>query len=130
MKPKHDCKEVRTMSAKDPRKSWRYWNEPKYRIDHRTSCEISRALNGERSGKTIKKILGYSIKNLKNHLQKNFLPGMAWNNYGEWHVDHVIPKSFFSYATISDKNFKKCWALKNLMPLWAKDNIKKSNNLR
>jgi 5-methylcytosine-specific restriction endonuclease McrA len=50
---------------------------------------------------------------------------MSWENYGKWHIDHVVPDSFFFYQTTRDIGFKKSWELKNLQPLWALDNIKK-----
>jgi hypothetical protein len=52
-----------------------------------------------------------------------------WKNYGEWHVDHKIPQSAFNFETPEDIDFKKCWALKNIQPMWAKENIIKSNRI-
>ena len=46
--------------------------------------------------------------------------------YG-WHIDHIIPQSKLLYDSMDHPNFQKCWALENLQPLWAKDNISKSN---
>ena len=54
---------------------------------------------------------------------------MNWDNYGEWHVDHIIPKSSFNFSSKHDKEFKECWALDNLQPLWAEDNIAKSDKI-
>jgi hypothetical protein len=74
-------------------------------------------------------VLGYNIDVLRLHLEKHFKDGMTWENYGEWHIDHVIPVSVFNFQTIDDIDFKKCWSLSNLRPLWAKDNLKKSASL-
>ena len=52
---------------------------------------------------------------------------MTWYNHGDWHVDHVIPLSFFKYDSTDDVEFKFCWSLENLQPLWAEDNISKSD---
>ena len=54
---------------------------------------------------------------------------MTWQNYGKWHIDHVIPKSLFNINGAKSKGFKKCWALENLQPLWADENLKKNNKL-
>ena len=54
---------------------------------------------------------------------------MTWDNYGEWHVDHIIPKSFFQFNSIDDVEFKMCWRLENLQPLWGKDNIRKNGRV-
>ena len=48
---------------------------------------------------------------------------------GEWHIDHIIPKSVFNFTKPEHEDFKRCWALKNLQPLWAEENISKFNKL-
>jgi hypothetical protein len=74
-----------------------------------------------------------SIPELKVHIEKQWLPGMSWDNWGygkgKWHIDHIIPRSAFNFATPSDPGFKECWSLGNLQPLWARDNIAKSDLL-
>ncbi len=71
--------------------------------------------------------VGYSIEELKKHLESKFQPGMTWDNYGlkGWHIDHIKPDSLFNYKTMDCPEFKECWALNNLQPLWAKDNLSK-----
>ena len=64
---------------------------------------------------------------LKSYIEKQFTDGMSWDNYGEWHIDHKTPKSWFEYSSYEDDNFRKCWALENLKPMLAKDNISKGN---
>lgn len=54
---------------------------------------------------------------------------MTWDNYGEWHVDHIKPISSHTILEIGDDEFMKCWSLDNLQPLWGKENISKSNKL-
>lgn len=68
-------------------------------------------------------LLGYSRDDLKVHLERQFLKGMSWDNYGEWHVDHIVPLSTFPMSEIDE--IRACWALSNLRPLWAKDNLSK-----
>ena len=41
----------------------------------------------------------------------------------KWQIDHIIPQSDLPYTSMEDDNFKKCWALENLRPLSAKQNI-------
>jgi len=88
--------------------------------------------NTEKNGHYFE-ILGYTLTELKEHLEKQFINGicygMSWENYGEWHVDHIIPISSFNFTSIYDEDFKKCWSLSNLQPLWGPDNIKKSNKI-
>ena len=70
-------------------------------------------------------LLGYNVEQLKRHLEKQFQTGMTWDNYGEWHIDHVIPIAAFNYSSTEDIDFKRCWALENLQPLWANENLTK-----
>jgi hypothetical protein len=53
--------------------------------------------------------------------------GMSWDSYGEWHVDHVRPCSLFDQRDAVQ--FAECWALSNLQPLWAEDNVRKGNRI-
>ena len=74
-------------------------------------------------------ILGYTPEELIKNLESKFTENMSWNNYGKWHVDHIIPISSFKFESIHDVEFKKCWSLDNLQPLWGSENIIKSNKL-
>lgn len=76
------------------------------------------------------KLAGYTAIELKKHLESQFVEGMTWENYGKWHIDHIIPISFFQYKTPDDVEFKMCWRLENLQPLWAKDNFAKRDKLK
>lgn len=81
--------------------------------------------NLSKKGRASFDILGYSVKELKKHLEDQFKEGMSWNNHGKWHIDHIKPDSSFNYSSVDDKAFKQSWSLDNLQPLWAKDNLSK-----
>jgi hypothetical protein len=72
-------------------------------------------------------IVGCTPGYLKEHLEKQFKEGMTWGNYGfyGWHIDHIIP---LSSAKTEEEIYKLCHYT-NLQPLWAKDNMKKSNKI-
>ena len=72
-------------------------------------------------------ILGYQPQQLINHLEIQFKDGMSWDNYGEWHVDHKLPITYFKFNDVTDDEFKRCWSLENLQPMWGSENISKSN---
>jgi len=74
-------------------------------------------------------ILKYTPDDLILHLETKFTDGMTWDNYGEWHVDHIKPISSYIILEIGDDEFMNCWSLSNLQPLWGKENISKSNKL-
>lgn len=65
--------------------------------------------------------LGYSASELKEHLEKQFTDGMSWDNYGKWHVDHILGVKNFEPET----PFNIVNSLNNLQPLWGPDNIRK-----
>jgi len=52
---------------------------------------------------------------------------MTWDNYGEWHVDHIKPIALFKITEIGDDEFMSCRSLNYLQPLWGIENIRKSN---
>ncbi|MDO3431151.1 hypothetical protein QWJ46_00490 [Rhizobium sp. CBN3] len=85
--------------------------------------------DGAKAGRKWELLVGYTIDDLMAHLEKKFTPGMSWDNYGDWHIDHEVPKSAFNYETPEHLDFKRCWALNNLRPMWAKANISKGNRL-
>jgi hypothetical protein len=119
----------------------RHANDPVYRIRNNISSNISHLLrqaNGSKNGKSIFDYMSYSFKELMDHLEKQFESWMNWNNYGSydqstwddndqstwtWSLDHIIPQTDLPYSSMEDDNFKKCWALNNLRPLSAKQNL-------
>jgi len=95
------------------------------------SNAIYQAIRRKKNGKPWESLVGYTLDDLKKHLEKRFAIGMSWDNYGKdgWHIDHRIPKSVFNYERPEHLDFQRCWALENLRPLWAKENLSKNNSL-
>ncbi|XKM40333.1 hypothetical protein A4U53_030855 [Rhizobium ruizarguesonis] len=105
-------------------------NDPKQRLDRAISSSVYASIKrGSKNGKSTFDLLGYSLEQLVARLEPLFQHGMSWENYGEWHVDHVFPKASFGYSTPECEGFKKAWALSNLQPLWADDNHHKNARL-
>ncbi len=102
-------------------------NNPKLRISRAMKCQIYYSLKKQKNGNKWEKLVGYTTEDLMNCLGKQFKDGMNWNNYGEWHIDHKKPVSHFNFKSFNDVEFKKCWSLNNLQPLWAKENQSKGN---
>lgn len=103
---------------------------PEGKLNCSISAAIYRGLRNNKAGKYWGTQVNFTLTQLQKYLEKQFQPGMTWNNYGvEWHVDHIIPVSVFNFEKPEDLDFKRCWALKNLQPLWAKDNRKKQNKI-
>jgi len=98
-----------------------------------TLRSVLKRLNQTKNGKT-HDILKYTPQDLKTHLESLFTDGMSWENYGDWHVDHI--KSVSSFDEQTSPHIVN--ALSNLQPLWAttreingiiyEGNLNKSNN--
>lgn len=104
-------------------------HDPKFRLNHSISRSINDCLSGRKNGKRWVDLVGYTKYELFKHLENQFKPGMTWENYGVfgWHVDHIRPIASFNFINPEDEEFKQCWALENLQPLWWQDNIAKSD---
>lgn len=103
----------------------KYSNDIKRRISSCLRSRLNKALKGNiKSAGTIE-LLGCSIEELKKHLQSKFTEGMSWENYGQWHIDHVKPLANFD-LTNKDEQKQACHYT-NLQPLWAEDNISKGS---
>lgn len=103
--------------------------DPKFRLNGNMSRAIRLSLKGKKNGKPWEDLLGYSLGALEKHLQRQFTPGMTMDNQGEWHIDHIVPVSAFNFEKAEDIDFKRCWALDNLRPMWAMHNLKKGNKI-
>ena len=103
----------------------RYAESPDFALHVRMSAAIYAALKDKKAGRKWEGIVGYSADDLAKHIERQFLNGMGWHNMGEWHIDHIVPRSSFSFVSETDPEFRACWALTNLRPMWAKDNMKK-----
>lgn len=104
--------------------------DPVFKLRKNCSRLVKHALNGSKNGQSVLSYLPYTMNQLKKHLEDRFDNKMNWNNYGiYWHIDHIHPQSLLPYTSMNDENFKKCWALENLRPLEAIENMKKSNKL-
>jgi len=100
----------------------------KNRLSNRISCLMRHSLKGNKNGNHWEDLICYNLKDLIIHLEKQFKDGMNWNNYGKkgWEIDHIKPISSFNFNSYKDKQFKECWTLENLQPLWASENKSKS----
>jgi len=123
------------------RKKIRRATDYSYRLRENISSGIRNAikyLNFSKNKNSFLKHVNWTIKDLKEHIEKQFEPWMNWSNWGTynsktwndndsstwtWNIDHIIPQSKLLYFSIEDENFKKCWALENLRPYSAKQNI-------
>jgi hypothetical protein len=101
---------------------------PAYRLQRRMSAAVRRCLRGDKAaGSKWLDLVGYSAAELHAHIEKQFLPKMGWHNMPKWHIDHILPLALFRFSSSDDPEFKAAWALTNLRPLWAPENIRKQD---
>lgn len=81
---------------------------------------------GQKKERTTYETLGYSASQLARRMEFQFKPGMSWDNYGEWHIDHKIPVAHFIAKGEARPHIVN--ALCNLQPMWAEENIKKKSD--
>jgi hypothetical protein len=72
-------------------------------------------------------LIGCTTAELRTHIERQFRDGMSWENYGQWHVDHIRPCAAFDLTDYAQRC--ACFHFTNLQPLWAEDNILKSDRL-
>jgi len=105
-------------------------SKPRGRISRSISRRIRKDLqNGSKGRHHWEELVDFTVDQLKQHLEKKFQSGMSWENYGEWHIDHKTPVIAFNFERPEDLDFKKCWSLKNLQPMWAFDNMSKRDRM-
>lgn len=98
-----------------------------YNLKCRLSHRVRLAMKGvglKKSKRTIE-MIGCAWEDLVKHLERQFTTGMSWDNRSEWHIDHIIP---LATATCED-DIIRLNHFTNLRPLWAEDNLRKSNKL-
>lgn len=102
-------------------KKTRYYTDNLYRLKSILRRRISIFFKRYPKTGSAVRDLGCSVLELKTYIENKFTNGMTWDNYGEWHVDHIIP---LASAKSSDELIKLCHYT-NLQPLWASENLKK-----
>ncbi len=104
----------------------RYETDVQYRLKKNCRSRMYNALRGisKKSAKT-EELIGCTFQQLKEHIESQFTEGMSWERMGDIHVDHIRPCASFDLTDPEQQ--KECFNYKNLQPLWAKDNLEKSD---
>ena len=89
------------------------------------AARIRQALLHNRKSASTEELIGCTIPELRAHLEKQFLPGMSWDNHAitGWHIDHRIPCDSFDLT--NENIFFVLQDYSNMQPLWYDDNIRK-----
>lgn len=105
--------------------------DPVYALRLRVSSLVRQSVCRNRLGASWIKLLGFSAEDLRLRMESLFTDGMTWGGFlnGEIEIDHIIPVSFFNPSDPKSLEFRMCWSLKNLQPLWRADNRVKGDSL-
>ena len=91
---------------------------PMQRLHSAVSRGIRKSLAGAKGGVTWQTLVGYSIGDLRLHMERQFANRMTWDNYGSyWEIDHIIPLKLFRGVAADHDILRSGWALSNLRPL-------------
>ena len=98
-------------------------SDPLFRMTYTVRNRIFYAVRdkGFKKGAKTAEMLGCEWSVLRDHLESQFRDGMTWSNYGDWHIDHIVPLA----SANSEAELIRLCHYKNLQPLWATDNIRK-----
>lgn len=109
-------------------KQQRRWALPEQRLSSAMRSSMRRAIKAksDKNYRPWENLVGYTRAELISHIERQFLRGMSWDNFGKWHIDHIIPVAAFRFQSVGDPEFKACWALTNLRPMWGKANNEKN----
>lgn len=95
-------------------------------ISKNVSGRVSTALKNQiHRHETAEQLLGCTLLEYKSFLEKQFEPGMTWDNWGRWNVDHVVPVS--SVNLCDPLTRVKIFHYSNTRPMWTDKNLKKSS---
>jgi hypothetical protein len=94
-------------------------------LNRRMRERLRQALITGKQGRSWTTFVNYSVDELRRHLERQFVKGMSWKNMGRWHIDHIVPLASFGPLESRSAEFQAAWALTNLRPLWAEENIRK-----
>lgn len=98
-----------------------------FKLASRLRTRVRSAIrNNQRAGSAVRD-LGCTIPELRAYFETKFASGMSWDNHGDWHIDHIIPLSSFDLT--NREQFLRACHYTNLQPLWAVDNLIKSNKV-
>lgn len=98
-----------------------------YRIEDSLRRRLNKALHGKAKYESALKVLGCSVEDFKIYLESKFDVGMSWENYGQWHIDHIMPCAIFDLS--KPEHQKRCFHFSNMQPMWAEDNLRKRDKI-
>ena len=114
---------IKKWAMRNPEKVREYRKRPYTKLSNNLRKRLREFVKGQRQFPGV----GCTRDILVSHIESLWDDGMTWENYGQWHIDHIMPCS--SFDLMDPKQIAECFHYTNLQPLWAKENIMKSNKV-
>lgn len=125
---KHQLEYIKNNREKiNSRHNNKYHSDINYKMKHNLKRRMNNAIKGHFKDCSTLKLLGCNLETVRQHLESKFTEGMNWDNYGKWHIDHIMPCASFDLS--DPKQQRQCFHYTNLQPLWAKDNMQKKDKV-
>lgn len=117
----------RFVHCKNEYKKRKKIEDPIYAMTERIRSRTAMAFKnkGFKKQSRTEKMLGCTFNQFSKHIERQFTDGMSWENRSEWHLDHIVPLS----CATTIEGLEKLSHYKNIRPLWAAENLSKSDNL-
>ena len=132
--PKKSKKSIKTWAQNNKKERNQYAKKrrdsnPQWLILNRLRSRFDKVLNGTIKTDSTMSLLGCSRQKLVQHIEEQFTEGMSWDKMGlnGIHIDHIIPCASFDLTDPEQQ--RECFHYTNLQPLWAKDNLRKSDTI-
>jgi len=105
---------------------WEAIPKNRMRVNLGNRLNLAIRAGGGCKDQSVLRIIGCTVPELNEHIERQFVRGMTWKNYGGvWHVDHIVPCTYFDLTRHDEQ--RRCFHFTNLRPLWAEQNIKEGN---
>jgi len=112
------------------KKDWsnKHKDDPIKKLKRNLRRRVHHALVDNYKSDRTMELVGCTIEEFKSHIEKQFVDGMSWDNYGPngWHIDHIVPCRTFDLSKPEEQ--RKCFHYSNQRPLWAEQNLGRPRN--
>ena len=101
--------------------------KPGIRVTENLRRRMRAVLEGTNKSDSTLNLIGCSPEELKEYIESLWTEGMSWENYGDWHIDHIKPCAAFDL--LNEDEQRECFHYTNLQPMWAEENLRKGSKI-
>lgn len=113
----------------------RYATDAAFKVRKTLSAAVRGAMKrygeGRAKADVLLHLLGCTVPDFMQHMEKHWKEGMAWENHGhrkgEWSIDHILPLASFDLTDVEQQ--RVAFHYSNQQPLWWHENLEKSDKM-